>query len=164
MTAATTWGEFARAASALAEAGRALLYQYGTGLGYLATVSRDGAPRIHPVCPILTDDRLFVFVVPSPKRDDLHRDGRYALHAFAAVETDDEFVVTGIARPVDDPAARAAAKAAWGKPVPDDHELFELLVERARHAKYKGHGDWPPVYTRWREAPAREAVEEPGTR
>jgi hypothetical protein len=52
------WEAFATAAPGLAQAGRALLYQYGLGLGYLATPSRDGAPRVHPFCPIITGGGL----------------------------------------------------------------------------------------------------------
>ena len=77
-----TWGELRAARPDLAETGRALLYQVGVGLGYLATVRADGGPRVHPVCPILTDDGIYLFVVSSPKRADLRRDPRYALHAF----------------------------------------------------------------------------------
>ena len=44
---------------------------------YLATVRRDGAPRVHPVCPIIAKGRMFVAIAPdSPKRLDLVRDGR----------------------------------------------------------------------------------------
>ncbi len=76
-----TWGSFAAVAPALAAMGRHFLYQYGVGLGFLATVRRDGGPRVHPICPILTDGALLALIVPGPKLDDLRRDGRYALHA-----------------------------------------------------------------------------------
>ena len=42
-----TWAEFAHARPDLAEAGRRLLYQFGVGLGFLATVRADGGPRLH---------------------------------------------------------------------------------------------------------------------
>jgi hypothetical protein len=44
----------------MAEAGYALLYQYRVGLGYLATVRKDGGPRVHPVCPVIARDGLSV--------------------------------------------------------------------------------------------------------
>jgi hypothetical protein len=47
------WNEFAAEQVELAEAGRALVYQCKVGLGYLATVRKDGAPRVHPVCPVI---------------------------------------------------------------------------------------------------------------
>jgi len=49
-----TWAEFAAAEPELADAGRSQLYQFGVGLAFLATVRRDGAPRLHPVCPVLS--------------------------------------------------------------------------------------------------------------
>ena len=146
-----TWGEFATSAPELAAAGRRLIYQYGPGTGYLATVRPDGGPRLHPVCPVVTADGLWVFVVPSPKGADLERDGRYALHALLPEEVEEEFYVTGRARRVDDLAARQRVAVAYHALVPDDHALFALDVERVLHAAYRFRGDWPPVYTRWPE-------------
>src|SRR5882672_11681453 len=105
-----TWKEFATAQPELAEVGRSLLFQFKVGLAFLATVRRDGAPRLHPVCPVLSNDRLFVLVTPaSPKRNDLLRDGRYALQTFPQPRAgSDEFYVAGKARVVGDAAARAA--------------------------------------------------------
>src|SRR5205809_6807160 len=78
-----TWKEFAAAEPDLADVGRSLLYQFKVGLAFLATVRQDGVPRLHPVCPVLSNGRLFVLITPtSPKRDDLLRDGKYALQAF----------------------------------------------------------------------------------
>ena len=77
-----TWSEFALASPDLAQRGRALLYQYGPPLGYLATVRADGGPRIHPFCPVVTEGGLWAYVLrTSPKGADLRRDPRYALHA-----------------------------------------------------------------------------------
>jgi hypothetical protein len=72
-----TWKEFAVAAPELARAGRALIHQFQVGLAFLATVRKDGGPRLHPVCPVFSEDRLFVLITAeSPKRRDLLRDGR----------------------------------------------------------------------------------------
>src|SRR5436309_11835965 len=103
-----TWKEFAASAPALAEAGRSLLNQFGVGLAFLATVREDGAPRLHPVCPVLSNDRLFVLITPaSPKRHDLLRDGRYALQTFPQPKPgSDEFYLAGEALVVDDASAR----------------------------------------------------------
>ena len=149
-----SWGEFERAAPELAAAGRALLYQFGPGLAFLATVRRDGGPRMHPICPVIADGHLYAFIVRSPKRADLLRDGRYALHTFPPEKIDDEFYVTGRARPVDDPAAIAAADAAiaaQGTQHGAEDRLFEFDIERALLAAYpcRGPGCWPPAYTKW---------------
>jgi pyridoxine/pyridoxamine 5'-phosphate oxidase len=147
------WSEFAAERPEMAEAGRVLIYQFRVGLGYLATVRRDGAPRVHPVCPVVAHGGLYVFVGnQSPKVHDLKRDGRYALHTFPSRDVDDEFAVAGRAERVDDPAVRRIvydAYTATGAFTSND-TLFELRLDRALHAKYGQRPSWPPVYARWR--------------
>jgi hypothetical protein len=148
-----SWAEFERAEPEMAAAGRRLIYQYGTGLGFLATVRKDGGPRLHPVCPILCDGDLYVFIVEmSPKKDDLLRDGRYALHAFTPPGGGEEFYVTGRAAPVDDPDIRAVAAAAYGNPDHDWERLFAFSIERVLHTEWDNWGTpetWPR-YQRWK--------------
>ena len=55
------WADLEQEAPELAQAGRALIYAVKVGLGYLATVRKDGGPRVHPVCPILANDGLYLF-------------------------------------------------------------------------------------------------------
>ena len=97
-----TWDEFEAAAPELAGIGRALLNQFGVGLAFLATVDGTGAPRLHPVCPVLSSHGLHVLITAaSPKRGDLARDGRYALQTFPQPKPgSDEFYVAGRARRV----------------------------------------------------------------
>lgn len=150
-----TWKEFESAAPEIAEAGKRLLYQFGPGLAFLATVRKDGAPRLHPVCPTVFDGALYVLVGPSPKRGDLRRDGRFALHTFPPVEVDDEFLVMGRARAVADKRREEQVRAdlvGRGMKSSGDEELFEFTIERAMHAKYPGgHGTWPPQYSVWKQ-------------
>jgi hypothetical protein len=153
MTTAQRWGTFAEQQPALAEAGRTLLYQYGPGLAFLGTVRKDGGPRLHPVCPVIVDDGLYVFVGnQSPKLADLHRDPRYAMHTFPPEHVDDEFYVTGTARPIDDdPALRRHVLdvyLAQGTTTQND-TLFEFLLDHVMWAKYEGRPSWPPTYTKW---------------
>lgn len=149
------WGEFAEQAPEVADAGRALLYQFGPGLAYLATVRPDGAPRIHPVCVNIVDGGLYTLVVPSPKRRDLLRDGRFALHSFSSPHVDDEFFLTGRAArhtSRDLVAAVRAAQHASGATTSETEELFEYRLERALYSRYKPRGEpdnWPPDYLRW---------------
>ena len=127
-----TWHEFAAAEPELAEAGRSLLFQFGVGLAFLATVRKDGAPRLHPLCPVLSNDRLFVLITPtSPKRYDLLRDGRYALQTFPQPKPgSDEFYITGKAVRVDDHAARAGVLRD-AKHMANAAEIpFELWIDR----------------------------------
>jgi len=65
------------------------------GLGFLATVRPDGSPRLHPMWPLLTEDELLAFIIPSPKQADLRRDGRYTLHSFPCEDNEDTFSISG---------------------------------------------------------------------
>ena len=155
-----TWAQFAHARPDLAEAGRQLLYQFGVGLAFLATVRADGGPRLHPMCPLVTDDALLAFLQPSPKRGDLHRDGRYALHAFPPEGNEDAFYISGRAVLVDDPERRQLATAQFlaerrltAAPQEfDAQDLFEFYLERCLWTATSGHGDWNPRHTIWRPA------------
>lgn len=149
-----SWSVFENDAPDLAEAGKKLLYQFGVGLGFLATLRKDGAPRLHPICPTVVDGRLYALIGPTPKRADLKRDGRYALHTFPAAEVDDEFLVTGRAKFIDDPAVADKVRTdlvARGMTSTHDECPFEFQIERVMHAKYPGgHGTWPPKYSIWK--------------
>ncbi len=144
-----SWEAFEAAVPELAAEGKRLFYQYGVGLGFLATVRKDGGPRLHPICPVVAEGGLYAFIVPSPKCADLRRDGRYALHCYPPEEVDDEFYVTGRATEVSDPTIRAAVAAAYHGPVHEHYVLFAFDIERCLHAKYRHRGDWPPTYTKW---------------
>ena len=149
------WVGLEREAPEIAEAGRRLLYQeQPLASGYLATVRKDGGPRVHPVSPILAGEELYVFVVEmSSKYRDLLRDPRFALHSTPTPEGGEEFYVTGEARPVDDPESRAAVTAATGGVQGNlaFEALFALDVERALYTKWTGWGTaqpWP-AYHKW---------------
>ena len=149
-----TWKEFAAAAPALAEAGRSLLNQFGVGLAFLATVRKDGAPRLHPVCPVLANDRLFVLITPaSPKLHDLQGDGRYALQTFPQPKPgSDEFYLAGKAFLVDDASARAAVLRE-AKHMADASEIaFELWIDRVMHTRWENvlTPQMRPLHQTWR--------------
>ena len=154
------WAEFQRVRPDLAEAGRRLLYQFGVGLAFLATVRPDGGPRLHPMCPLVTGRRPDGVPPASPKRDDLHRDGRYALHAFPPDDNEDAFYISGRAVLVDDPERRQLATAQFlaerrltAAPQEfDAQHLFEFYLERCLWTATSGHGDWNPRHTIWRPA------------
>ncbi|HUG83202.1 MAG TPA: hypothetical protein VMM13_01490, partial [Euzebya sp.] len=72
------WSDFAAAAPELARFGEERL---GAPPAYLATVRSTGAPRVHPVTPIVGAGGLYVFMEPtSPKGTDLRERRWYALH------------------------------------------------------------------------------------
>ena len=147
-----TWQEFADVRPELAELGHDLLYQFGIGLAFLATVRKDGGPRLHPVCPLIHEGHLFVFVLGhSPKRYDLLRDGRYALHTFPPKDNDDEFYCTGNAIPVSEQALREVVAEQAQHDVRDDEMLFELRIERALHTTWENprQPNTRPIHTKW---------------
>jgi Pyridoxamine 5'-phosphate oxidase len=153
-----SWSAFSDAEPELAGAGRALLYQYGVGLAFLATVRQDGGPRVHPMCPLIDDAGLYAFLIPSPKRDDLHRDGRYAMHSFPADENEDAFSVRGRARPIEYPETRRALERQFReeRKLPDlpdgfeEQELFVFGIESCLHTVTTGHGDPAPSHRVWK--------------
>ncbi len=152
------WEDLEAEMPEMAASGRALVYQYKVGLGYLATIRKDGSPRLHPVCPVLALGGLYVFIGNrSPKLHDLLRDGRYSLHTFPVQDGDDEFMVSGRAAPTDDPEVRRVVYetyTATGATTSDD-TLFEFFLQRALHAKYGERGSWPPEYTKWSASAGR---------
>jgi hypothetical protein len=161
-----TWTEFERQQSTLAAAGRRQLYQVGIGLAFLATVRRDGGPRVHPVCPVISDAGLHLLIVPGPKRQDLRRDGRYALHSEACPppRQDDGFAVTGRAREVTDAALQRVVRAqvlaerdgqVW--PGFDEEVIFELGIESALLTLTQPEDPFPAGPTIWKAGGGREA-------
>jgi len=147
-----TWAQFEAAEPEMATAGWGLFSHPGFGFGYLATVRRDGGPRIHPINPVLAAGHLVAFIVPSPKLRDLLRDGRYALHSTGAEDVNDEFYLAGTAEPVTDPDLTAASLAACHFTPGEDHVLVELGVETALWAHYSSPPSWPPSYRSWSAA------------
>ena len=155
-----TWTDFHRQQPALADAGRRQFYQFGIGLAFLATVRPDGAPRVHPVCPVIGDAGLHLLIVTGPKQQDLRRDGRYALHSEMCPppRQDDGFALAGRALEVTDAALRQVIRAqvlaerdgtVW--PSFDEDVIFELVMERALLTLTQADGPFPAGPTIWRE-------------
>ena len=131
--------------------------QHGVGLAFLATIRNDTGPRLHPMCPLLTDDAMFAFIVPSPKQQDLRRDGRFAMHSFPCPDNEDAFYVTGRAKAVTDQVLRDGLgtqfvdeRSQFGVALPDAADaLFEFDIERCLFTKTTGHGDPNPQHVVW---------------
>jgi hypothetical protein len=133
-----SWAEFAEAEPEMAVFGASRLQERP---GYLATVRKSGAPRVHPVTPIITSDGLFLFMEPnSPKGRDLRERGWYSLHNGVPDNqgSGGEFYESGKGFAVEDPAVRIAASQAAGYEPEDNHVLFELKLSEAR---CKAYGD-----------------------
>jgi hypothetical protein len=96
-----SWAEVLRAAPELAAAVQGRFDAYGLGL--LATLRRDGAPRISGVEPLFAGGELWLGMMPgSLKAKDLFRDGRFALHNATTDKqvTEGDARVSGVARAV----------------------------------------------------------------
>lgn len=144
----STWGEFEAAAPELAEFGRSRLAE--EDVAYLATVDADGAPRVHPVTPIIGGGKLFVFMEPtSPKGKDLQRGSRYAMHCSVGGPDggSGEFIIRGSAKLVTDPETRTVAVEASSYGPKDRYILFELDIDEASSTIYQS-GE--PKGSRWR--------------
>lgn len=118
---------------------------------YLATVRKDGSPRVHPVTPMVGSGKLFVFMEPtSPKGHDLRRGSHYALHCSVSDNSGGggEFIITGRGHFTDDPAQRALATQHASYQPADRYILFELTVESAQSTVYAAEG---PVRQQWQQ-------------
>jgi hypothetical protein len=150
-----TWAEFERCEPTMAALGRKLISNEKDQVAYLATTRADGAPRVHPVCPVLSGDHLYLAIGPSsPKLRDLRRDGRFMLHAMPGKD-DAEFNVRGRATEANDHATHAEveqAAAAVGLNVKPAEVLFRLDIEQAAttYWEHVGQPNTRPVRARWR--------------
>lgn len=96
-----------------------------TGLGYLATLRRDGSPRICGVEPVFHDGEVWIGMMPrSRKALDLRRDPRMALHS------------ANVDKAVTDGDARISGRAV-------EHTSAEA-VEQARQVFAAATGEPPP--------------------
>jgi hypothetical protein len=142
-----TWGEFAIREPELASFGAGRL---AAAPAYLATIRSSGAPRVHPVTPIVTAEGLYVFMEPtSPKGRDLRERQSYALHSAVPDNqgSGGEFYICGRGFAVDEPSIRAAVARAASYDVVDGYILFELQLTEAR---CNGYGDVAlPARRRW---------------
>ena len=141
------WRQFELASPELAAIGRDRL---GDAPAYLATIRADGRPRLHPVTPILTDDKLWLFMEPtSPKGRDLVDRHHYTLHCRVddAAGGKGEFVVSGRGAPVFDAAERERAAGAAQYRPREHYVLFELEVDEAMATRYD---EGEPRRLRWK--------------
>ena len=153
-----SWNQFTQREPALAAAGHAQLYQHNLGLGFLATVRKDGGPRVHPVCPVISAAGLHVLILPGPKLGDLRRDGRYSLHSemVAPPREDDGFAISGRAVEISDQGTwevvRAQVIADFGQLWPDYDKLtlFELTAASCLLTLTQPDGPFPKGPTVWK--------------
>jgi hypothetical protein len=133
-----TWAEIEAAAPELAARARASFDAHKHKL--LATLRRDGSPRISGIEATFADGELWLGMMPgSRKALDLRRDPRLALHSASEDPPDDPTAWTGDAKlsgravEVDDPALveRIAGEAAE----PGGAHVFRVDVTELVHTR-----------------------------
>jgi len=119
-------------------------------VAYLATIRKDGSPRVHPFTPIIGEGHFFIFMEPtSPKGSDLRRDGRFAIHCAVSDSSgrSGEVTITGRAKFIEDIELRAlASRLCWYTPA-ERYVLFEFDIEGAMTTEYP---DGEPVRSHWK--------------
>lgn len=167
------WSQLESSQPRLAELGRRRLINPGVVL--VATIRRDGTPRISPIEPLVMDGALWLCMMwHSTKATDLLRDPRVLVHSVITNRdgTEGEFKIRGVARVEDDPAtqrrhAQAAAKDLGWSPEPGRFHLFTVDIDHVTVIRYNPEsGDqhvatWPPGREFVRRATTATSVGEP---
>jgi len=118
---------------------------------YLATVRKNGYPRVHPFTPFVASGRLFAFMEPtSPKGLDIQRNGVYSMHSLVTDMngTNGEFTISGRAHLVTDPATRELAIKGCPYSPKGRYICFEFKLEECITNTYV---DGVPQIGRWKE-------------
>ena len=106
---------------------------------YLATVRKNGYPRVHPFTPFVTSGHLFAFMEPaSPKGLDLQRNGLYAIHSLVIDMngSNGEFTITGRAHLVTDQGARDLAVKGCPYRPKERYVCYEFKLEECMTNTY----------------------------
>ena len=150
------WAEVEERAPRLAGLGMSRLGDAGVVL--VATVRRDGTPRLSPVEPLFWRDDLWLSMMwGSLKARDLSRDPRILVHSIVTGRDggEGEYKIRGKAVPEDDEAlqkayAEAVAAALDWNPEPGRFHLFWIDIQQIAFVRYDAEtGDqyvttWPP--------------------
>lgn len=142
----------AQAPEFAAAARRMLTEDGGPSVAFIATVARDGRPRLAPFSPIFSGSDLFLSAgARTPKRYDLENDGRYVLHAMLG-ESDEELQLAGRAERLVDADAHARVHADISFEFDAKDPAFRLTIERCLwgHWEKVGQPGTYPVRRRWR--------------
>ena len=133
-----SWKTLESQAPDMAEFSRTRLHNK---VAYLATVRKDGSPRVHPFTPIIGEGHFFVFMEPtSPKGNDLQRDARFAIHCSVTDNSGEsgEVIITGKANFIEDLELRALAVSICPYNPAKRYILFEFDPETVMLTEYPG--------------------------
>lgn len=145
------------------------------GVVLVATIRRDGTPRLSPVEPLVLDGDLWLSMMQgSGKARDLLRDPRVLVHSIVTNRdgAGGEFKVRGTARAEDDPGVQrryveAVAGSLGWYPTPGRFHLFAVDVSDVSFIRYEtATGDqyvamWPSGREFIRRATSATSVGEP---
>jgi hypothetical protein len=138
------WSEFAAASPRLAALGEERIERHGLIL--LATLRRDGSPRISPVEPLIVDGELVLGMIwQSTKALDLLRDPRCHVHTIVTDRngTEGEFKLWGRAGdlgPADRERYCVALHAKIGWRPKEPFHAFAIDVASASFRRFGGEG------------------------
>lgn len=167
------WSEVERRQPRLAELGRKRLMDPGVVL--VATMRRDGTPRLSPVEPWIMDGALWLSMMwGSTKATDLSRDPRLLVHNAISNKDgqDGEFKIRGVARneerlSIQQRYAAEVDQALGWNPEPGRFHLFSVGIEHITYLRYDAAtGDqygltWPPAREFVRRATSATSVGSP---
>jgi pyridoxamine 5'-phosphate oxidase-like protein len=150
------WADLEQRQPRLGDVARARLLEPGVVL--VATIRRDGSPRLSPVEPWVMDGELWLSMLwGSWKARDLQRDSRILVHSVVNTRDggDGELKLRGRAEPTDEPGvlaryAQEVHEALGWTPVPGRFHLFRVDIESVAFLRYDdATGDqftasWPP--------------------
>lgn len=144
------WDEFRQSDPELASLGEERFDR--TGLVLIATLRKNGWPRISPVEPLITDGRLYLGMMwQSRKALDLLRDARCTVHNTIADKngTEGEFKVYGRAVDIQDADLRQRyskslyEKMGWDPDTADEpYHLFSIDIESVAFAMLENNETW----------------------
>lgn len=144
-----TWQELEVAAPGIAEPGRARLTE--TRIAFLATLRRDGTPRISPIEPYFTQGHLlFGAMAWTLKARDLERDPRCTLHSTIAGpdEGEVELKLYGRALDADDELRAACREGWWRSEQRESASVYSLSIDEAVFVTWD-HERGEVVVRRW---------------
>jgi Pyridoxamine 5'-phosphate oxidase len=136
-----TWRELELAAPEIAEPGKTRLDE--TRVALLATLRRDGSPRVSPIEPFFAAGQLlFGAMAWTLKARDLERDPRCTLHSAITGPNDGEPELKLYGRTIEaDDDLRAACPTGWWTERPDEAAcVFSLSIEEAAFVTWDYEG------------------------
>jgi hypothetical protein len=167
------WLDMEQRQPGLAELARKRLLEPGVVL--VATIRRDGTPRLSPVEPFVMDGELWLGMMwQSKKAADLARDPRILVHSVITGRDGSagELKIRGTARAETGPQAQrryadGVAEALGWRPEPGHCHLFAVGVEGVSYISYDdATGDqhvamWPPPREFMRRGTSATSVGDP---